>query len=83
MFNFQFQTMEKLTERSELTIPTSAVIHKIPETVIGVRERILQKVATTTAVDSAKDDIQFTINPNIPYEVSGMCENGCNVRCLI
>ena len=73
--------MEKLTEKSELTIPTSAVIHKIPETIVGVRERLRQKIATTTAVDSSKDDVQFTINPNIPYEVSGRCEK-C-VRCDI
>ena len=85
MFNFQFQTMEKLTEKSELTIPNSAVIHNIPETIVGVRERILQKIATTTSVDSTKDDVQFSINPNIPYEVryfGGMCVCVCVYVCV-
>ena len=62
--------MEKLSDKSDLSIPSNAVIHRIPDTVVGVRERLRQKINTTTAVESSKDDLQFILNPNIPYEVS-------------
>ena len=68
MLNFR-AAMEKLTELSELTIPSSAIIHKIPDTVVGIRERVRQKVVTNTSIESSKDDFQFVLNPNIPAEI--------------
>ena len=46
------------------------IFFSILDTVVGVRERLRQKINTTTAVESSKDDLQFILNPNIPYEVS-------------
>ena len=61
--------MEKLTDQSELTIPSAAVVHKIPQTVVGIRSRSRQRIVTNTAVDSSKTVFNFTLNPQIPSEV--------------
>ena len=61
--------MERLTSLSQLEIPKSAIIHSVPPTIVGIRERSISRVAPNTSVDSCHDTFTFTLNPNIPSEL--------------